>query len=74
MVRNRKYSYLEFKKGPVPAALYDLEKDPWETVNLADDPAYAKARQEMADLSRPAGRPRCPHGRQTNLRSNDDVQ
>ena len=49
VVRNRKYSYLEFKKGPVPAALYDLEKDPWETVNLADDPAYAKARQEMAD-------------------------
>ena len=49
MVRNRKYSYLEFQKGPVPAALYDLEKDPWETVNLADDPAYAKARQEMAD-------------------------
>jgi arylsulfatase A-like enzyme len=34
----------------VPAALYDLEKDPWETVNLADDPAYAKPRQEMADL------------------------
>jgi arylsulfatase A-like enzyme len=49
MVRNRKYSYLEFQKGPVPAALYDLEKDPWETINLADDPAYAKARQEMAD-------------------------
>ena len=49
VVRNRKYSYLEFQKGPVPAALYDLEKDPWETVNLADDPAYAKARQEMAD-------------------------
>jgi arylsulfatase A-like enzyme len=49
VVRNRKYSYLEFKNGPVPAALYDLEKDPWETVNLADDPAYAKARQEMAD-------------------------
>jgi len=50
MVRTREYSYLELKKGPVPAALYDLEKDPWETVNLADDPAYAKPRQEMADL------------------------
>ena len=49
-VRNRRWSYLELKKGPVAAALYDLEKDPWETVNLANDPAHAHARQEMADL------------------------
>ena len=46
----RKYSYMTFKNGPVPEALYDLEKDPWETKNVADDPAYAKARQEMAEL------------------------
>jgi arylsulfatase A-like enzyme len=52
VVRNRKFSYLEFKNGPVPAALFDLEKDPWETVNLADDPACAKARQQMAELLR----------------------
>jgi arylsulfatase A-like enzyme len=50
MVRTRKYSYLALKKGPVSTALYDLEKDPWETVNLADDSAYASARQEMAEL------------------------
>ena len=50
MVRNRRFSYLEFGKGPVPAALFDLEKDPWETMNLAADPAYAKTRQEMAAL------------------------
>ena len=50
VIRNRKYSYLELKKGPVPVALYDLQKDPWETVNVADDPAYSAARQEMADL------------------------
>jgi hypothetical protein len=50
VVRNKRFSYLEFQKGPIPAALYDLEKDPWETVNLADDPAYAKTRQEMSDL------------------------
>jgi uncharacterized sulfatase len=30
--------------------LYDLKKDPWETVNVADDPAYAKVRTEMAML------------------------
>ena len=52
VVRNCKYSYLELKKGSVRAALYDLEKDPWETINLAEDPAYAAARQEMADLLR----------------------
>ena len=32
------------------AALYNLEKDPWETVNLANDPAYATAQQELAAL------------------------
>ena len=51
MVRNRRYSYMEFKRGgPVPVALYDLEKDPWETINLADDPAHTKTRAEMAAL------------------------
>lgn len=50
MVRTRRYSYLELKRGPVRVALYDLEKDPWETVNVADDPAYQAARREMAEL------------------------
>ena len=30
--------------------LYDLRKDPWETVNLADDPQYAATRERMANL------------------------
>jgi hypothetical protein len=30
-----------FFKSKVPEALYDLEQDPHETVNLASDPAYA---------------------------------
>ena len=38
------------EKRPVPEALYDEEKDPWETKNLAGDPAYAKAQAEMAAL------------------------
>lgn len=50
VVRTRGFSYMEFGKGPVPAALFDLEKDPWETVNLADDPAFAQTRQEMTQL------------------------
>lgn len=65
MVRDRKHSYLELKRGPVLKALYDLEKDPWETINLADEPAYAEVRQEMAGLLKegwqaalPPGRPR----------------
>ncbi|MEK7992534.1 MAG: sulfatase-like hydrolase/transferase, partial [Planctomycetota bacterium] len=62
VVRNRKFSYLEFKKGPVPAALFDLEKDPWETVNLADDPAYAKTRQDMAQLLKAGWKAALPEG------------
>ncbi|MBI5684018.1 MAG: sulfatase [Verrucomicrobia bacterium] len=52
VVRTRQFSYLEFPSGKAdkPSALYDLQKDPWETVNLADDPAYASARKEMAEL------------------------
>lgn len=50
MVRNRRFSYLEFKNGPVPAALYDLQSDPWETINRADDPKFAQTRREMAEL------------------------
>jgi uncharacterized sulfatase len=49
-VRTKKYSYMEFKKGAIPVALYDLEKDPWETRNVVDDPAYEQVRKEMADL------------------------
>ncbi|MBC7351641.1 MAG: sulfatase [Thermogutta sp.] len=49
-VRTKKYSYMELKKGAIPAALYDLEKDPWETRNVVDDPAYEQVRKEMADL------------------------
>ncbi len=52
MVRDHDFSYLEFQGGAIPAALYDLRKDPWETVNLADDPHYAATRQKMADLLR----------------------
>lgn len=49
-VRTKKYSYMEFQKGAIPAALYDLEKDPWETKNVVDDPAYQEIRKSMADL------------------------
>jgi arylsulfatase A-like enzyme len=50
VVRTRDFSYMEFAKGPVSAALYDLRKDPWETINLAEDPAHAAVRKQMAEL------------------------
>ena len=67
MVRTRQYSFLELKKGPVLAALYDLEKDPWETINLADDPAYAKVRQEMAGLIENGWKAALPPGSRVRL-------
>lgn len=62
MVRTRKFSYLVLKKGPVSAALYDLQNDPWETVNLADDPACATVRQEMAVLLKEGWKAALPPG------------
>lgn len=49
-VRTTKFSYMEFGKGDIRTALFDLEKDPWETRNVADDAAYAAIKQEMSDL------------------------
>lgn len=61
-VRTAQYRYLEFQKGEMRAALFDLERDPWETVNVVDDPAYAKARDEMAALLRAGWRAALPPG------------
>ena len=63
VVRNRRFSYLELKKGPVQTALYDLEKDPWETINLAEDPAHAQTRQEMTGLLRAGWEAALPAGK-----------
>ena len=49
-VRTKRYRYMTFKTGPATEALFDEEKDPWETKNVAGDLAYAKAREEMAAL------------------------
>jgi uncharacterized sulfatase len=38
-----------FFKAKAPEALYDLEKDPHETVNLASDPAYADQLKMMRE-------------------------
>ncbi|MDR2757028.1 MAG: sulfatase [Planctomycetaceae bacterium] len=53
-VRTKKYSYMEFgepkRTAGFEAALFDLEKDPNETVNLINDPAYADVKKELAEL------------------------
>lgn len=63
VVRTKQFSYMEFGNGPVPVALYDMEKDPWETRNLANDPAYAKTRQEMAALLKAGWKAALPEGK-----------
>jgi len=65
-VRTNKYSYMEFKKVAIPAALFDLEKDPWETKNVVDDPAYAAVKKEMAELLHAGWKKALPPGHSAN--------
>jgi uncharacterized sulfatase len=76
VVRTRQFSYLEFKSGKadVPVALYDLRKDPWETVNLADDPAYAKTRGELAELLHAGWKAALPPKRSDQMKTADAMQ
>ena len=43
MIRSQRYSYTTYSEGKRREALYDLEKDPGETVNLAAKPAMKSA-------------------------------
>ncbi len=50
-VRTKSHRYTEWQyKGELIKELYNLEQDPWETVNLADLPANGKTQAEMAAL------------------------
>jgi len=52
-VRTQRYRYAEWEyKGETFKEFYDLEKDPWEMVNLAADPARAALVAEHAKLLR----------------------
>ena len=61
VVRTRRYSYLEFQNGEKPA-LFDLEKNPWETNNVADQPSYAETQREMASLLQAGWKAALPAG------------
>jgi arylsulfatase A-like enzyme len=53
-VRTKKFRYIEFgdpkNAAGYNAALFDLEKDPEETVNVVNDPQYAEAKKELTAL------------------------
>ena len=50
-LRTKRFRYCEWEhQGELIKELYDLEQDPWETVNLADQPATAVQQQELAEL------------------------
>ena len=49
-IRTDRYKLIEyFLEGDRRTQLFDLETDPGETVNLADDPNYAGERDQMAE-------------------------
>ena len=51
-VRTEKYRYVEYDSGSAGVMLLDPAADPTESKNLADDPRYAKAKEEMAGLAK----------------------
>ena len=51
MVRTERYKYIHYLEGDFEE-LYDLEKDPYEKINVARAPAYARALAEMRDVFR----------------------
>ncbi len=48
-VRTKRHRYTEWQhKGDLIKELYDLQQDPWETVNLADRPDVADIQRQLA--------------------------
>ncbi|HKB06472.1 MAG TPA: sulfatase [Gemmataceae bacterium] len=51
-VRTEQYRYVEYDGGSAGVMLLDPAADPTESKNLADDPKYAKVKEEMAGLAK----------------------
>ena len=46
-----RYRYAEWPyQGETVTELYDLREDPWETVNVVNNPGLAETRAEMAEM------------------------
>ena len=50
MLRTSRYKYMAFTHGRNPEALFDLQSDPGETINLAVDPNAETILQEHRDI------------------------
>ena len=48
-LRNGKYRYTEWARGAKGVELYDLENDPGEFSNVADQTEYRSIRDDLAD-------------------------
>ncbi len=46
-VRTDRWRYIEWAEGAQGTQLYDMEKDPAETTNLAGEPAHAATVNEL---------------------------
>jgi arylsulfatase A-like enzyme len=51
-IRTRTAKLIHYPENPAWNELYDLKKDPYETENVIDDPAYAATRTQLEKLLR----------------------
>lgn len=63
-VRSERWRYIRYSDGT--EELYDHEKDPMEWTNLANDPAYAEVKAELAQWLPKVNKPEGPKARPQN--------
>lgn len=74
-VRTERFRYAEYRRRnedpwaqePHARELYDLKKDPYEQINLVDDPAHAKTARQLAQLLRDGWQAALPGSREEDM-------